>query len=532
MEVAVIGSGVAGFAAADALARRGLRPLVLDVGETLDSERLSIVKKLQKSRLEGLDPEDRALIGENSTLYEGVLPKKLHFGSDYIYASDREFARTASKQGGRVAFPTFARGGFSNIWGAAALPTDACDMADWPIARSALDPYYGMVAELMPMLDGGGTLASAFPLYHRASGQLDAGPQGRALLEDLEAARDKLTACSTLYGHARLCIHTENQPHSEGKGCVNCGECFIGCARGSIFSTIPLLSSWQSQRRIEYRSRLHVEEINQTEGRATVRAFDLATRRRIELEFDAVFLAAGPLNTTRILLRSAGLYDRPVRLKESQKFAIPLLRARSRPSAIEVPSVTLASAFIETKTAALSDHWIHLQVVPMNDMIARAVKLPIRGFGGSLMRPVLRRTMIAWCGMHSDHSSWVETTLRRRDDTELLELDHGHEPKAVQAARVVARDLFRKGMMFKTLFVPNVIRISNPGSGTHCGGSFPMRKSPRSPMETDALGRPFGWSNVFVVDAAAHPSIPGTTLAMSVMANAMRIASLAPIGSP
>jgi len=32
MEIAVIGSGVAGFAAADALARRGLRPMVLDVG--------------------------------------------------------------------------------------------------------------------------------------------------------------------------------------------------------------------------------------------------------------------------------------------------------------------------------------------------------------------------------------------------------------------------------------------------------------------------------------------------------------------
>ncbi len=530
MEVAVIGSGISGFAAADALARRGLRPVVLDVGEELDPRRAAIVHKLRQVRLDRLDPGDRGLVAENSTIDAGVLPKKLHFGSEYIYAENRDFAETRSRQGGRVAFPTFARGGFSNIWGAAALPTAACDMIDWPIARADLDPFYRSVGAILPMLDGGGTLSSAFPIYQAATGTVDPGPQGQALIDDLEAARDRLTARNTLYGHARLCIHTANQPYSEGKECISCGECFVGCAQGAIFSTEPLMSAWQRQGRISYRAGLHVEQIKQMEGRAVVCAMNIASKERIELQFDAVFLAAGPLNTTRILLRSASLFDKAIRLKESQKFAIPLLRAKSRPSAIEVPSVTLASAFIETKTESLSDHWIHVQIVPMNDMIATATKLPLEGLGGLLTRPILRRTMIAWCGMHSDHSSWVETTLRRGNDGDVLELDHGHEPAALNAARTVAYDLFKKGLAFKTLFVPNIIRVSNPGSGTHCGGSFPMRQSPKDQCDTDVLGRPFGWSNVHVVDAAALPSIPGTTLALPVMANAQRIATLAPIG--
>src|SRR5579885_783238 len=242
----------------------------------LDPPRQAVVKKLKETRLEALDPHDRALVSENNTMDAGVLPKKLHFGSDYIYASNRDFAQTISRQGGRVAFPTFARGGFSNIWGAAALPTDACDMTDWPFARSDLDIYYRRVADLVPMLDGAGTLSSAFPLYHEAAGSVDPGPQGRALLADLEAAKDRLSARDTIYGHARLCVHTANQPYSKDRDCVSCGECFV------------------------------------------VWATDLASRARVQLPFDAVFLAAGPINTTRILLRSASLYDRPIRFKESQ----------------------------------------------------------------------------------------------------------------------------------------------------------------------------------------------------------------------
>ena len=37
-------------------------------------------------------------------------------------------------------YPTFAKGGFSNIWGAAVLPTDACDMADWPFLAPRWSP--------------------------------------------------------------------------------------------------------------------------------------------------------------------------------------------------------------------------------------------------------------------------------------------------------------------------------------------------------------------------------------------------------
>jgi choline dehydrogenase-like flavoprotein len=95
----------------------------------------------------------------------------------------------------------------------------------------------------------------------------------------------------------------------------------------------------------------------------------------------------------------------------------------------------------------------------------------------------------------------------------------------------MAKRMFKEGLKFKTAFAYPLIQFSEPGSGTHCGGSFPMRATPRDEFDTDTLGRPFGWKRTYVLDASILPSIPGTTLAYPVMANAYRIATQAPLAS-
>ena len=66
------------------------------------------------------------------------------------------------------------------------------------------------------------------------------------------------------------------------------------------------------------------------------------------------------------------------------------------------------------------------------------------------------------------------------------------------------------------------LRTGEPGRGFHTGGTFPMRLNPGS-FEVDLLGRPSGFSNVHLVDSSVFPSLPATTITLSVMANAHRI---------
>jgi len=535
MDVAVIGSGVTGVFTAHALARRGLKVTILDVGERLDAPRQAAVAQLRELDPTAWPREQRTLISTNATIGGDELPKKMHFGSDYIYAAERPFGRVETKPAGRAPVPTFARGGFSNIWGAAVLPPDACDMADWPLARSELEPYFRKVAALLPLCGGGGTIERSFPTYNGSLGQLDPGPQGVSLLKDLERAEKQLTADDVLYGGARLAIHTAAGEDSV-LPCNGCGQCFTGCVRGAIFSTLPMLEGMQRRGEVIYRDGLFVSSVKEDAGAARIEVTDLhqvANEPTRELTFAAAFIAAGPLNTTAILLRSGGYYDRPIMFKESQKFVVPALRFHAAPTAIEVPSVTLASAFIEAKAPELSDHWIHVQMIPMNDLTSTGSRLPglNSAWGRRLWAPVLRRVMLGWFGMHSDHSSSLEMRLlRAAGQSDVLSITLNVSQNARREARTAARRVAKLLRNAGVYFQPRMIRFSNPGSGTHCGSSFPMRVRPSQLFDSDGLGRPFGWRRIHAVDASVLPSIPGTTLAFPVMANAYRIAEQADLG--
>jgi hypothetical protein len=529
MKVAVIGSSVAGLCAARALVARGLSVTILDVGETLDAERRAVVTRLKHRVFVDYSKADINVIRTDAVIEAGGLPEKLHFGSDYIYATDRSFALTSAS---KAPYPTFAKGGFSNIWGAAILPTDACDMADWPVSRQEMDPYYRKAAELLPMTGGSGTLSRSFPSYKSALGMIDPGPQAGLLLSDLGRAEPALLKEGTLYGRARLAVHTE-PADIDVLPCNGCGECSIGCVRGAIFSTVPSLDQMIWRKEIDYRDGTFVERLLDCGGHVTIEGIDLKSNSQFQFVFDAVFIAAGPINTTRLLMRSREIYDRPVRLKVSQKFVLPILRRRSALTTSEQPSITLAGIFLESKISALSDHWLHAQIVSMNRTISDNSPLPLadKAIGRKLWSPLLRRVMAAWCGMHSNHSSHLELTLRHGGGSQpdRLTIESRVSDQAHAAAHLAAKELFRRGRLFDTLFCYWMIRFSYPGRATHCGSSFPMTHVPSGEFASDRFGRPFNWFRTFAVDSSVLPSIPGTTTAFPVMANAFRIGHEAPI---
>ena len=146
-EFIVVGSGAAGVAAALELVRRGVRPLLLDVGHTNQAALPPVHGNLYdyRRRRDSFDlhigPD---LGGLASALRAEPGVAKLNAPNMAFVTSDAE--RLAPlEQTHFQAVQSFAAGGLGNAWGAGLYRWVDSDLADFPVALAQLQPYFDLL---------------------------------------------------------------------------------------------------------------------------------------------------------------------------------------------------------------------------------------------------------------------------------------------------------------------------------------------------------------------------------------------------
>jgi len=522
----VIGSGPAGMAAVHALLAKGCQVTLLDAGLQLDADRRRLVESLGHSGPEHWDARIVDQLKGDAKPTSTGLPEKQLFGSDYPYrGTDETLGLTREGTGLR---PSFAQGGLSTVWGAAMLPTLAQDLDGWPIAARELDAHYEAAVRLTGLagtLDG---LADLFPLYTRQPGDLKPSRQAAALLDRLDRHQARLRADGIHHGRSRMAIRAPT-PDS-GDGCVYCGFCMYGCPYGHIYNSATHLTLLRNHDGFHYTPDTIVTRVQETRGRVRITGHHRVTRQPLVFDATRVFLAAGVIPTTNILLRSLEAYDHPVPILDSQYFLLPALLRKHVGDVRSERLHALSQVFLELLNPSVSPHAVHMQIYSYNDLIGQV----IRGKFGPLARPLELlikemegRLMLIQGFIHSRHSSRILATLSR--DTaaggkERFVLRPDLNPEGRRVAGRVVRKLWKHSRRLGLLPLSPVLHVAQPGRSFHSGGSFPMSNRPVG-FQTDRLGRPAGFERVHAVDATVFPSVAGTTITLTVMANSHRIAS-------
>ncbi len=520
--IVVIGSGPAGVAAARALADAGRRVTLVDAGVRLEPEREALVQRLRGSAPDTWRAEVLTELRRQRPVELGGVPLKYAFGSDFPYQDVERFLPFENR--GSATRSTLARGGFSTVWGAAVLPYLEEDLRDWPISRTDLEPHYRAVTGIMPIAGRDDDLSADFPLYTEGD-PLRASAQGRALLDDLEAARERLHRGGFSFGAARLGARAS--AGAAGPGCVYCGLCMSGCPYGLIYDSSATLEELVTEGAVAYRGGIVVERLEETGRGVTIRGSTREGEEPVRIEADRVYVACGVVATTRLLLVSLDALDRPVEMKDSQYFLLPWLRWRGVASPGREALHTMSQAFVELRDAAVAERNVHLQVYGYSDLFAALFDRllgPLARPAAPLVDRLRARLLVVQGYLHSDESPSIRMTLRPAPGRPVMELEEIPNPATRPILRRVVRRVLRHSLDFRALPLWPALQIAPAGRGFHSGGSFPMREQPGE-LECDVLGRPTGFSRVHVVDATTFPTIPATTITLSVMANAHRIAA-------
>ena len=232
-----------------------------------------------------------------------------------------------------------------------------------------------------------------------------------------------------------------------------------GCPYGYIYNSSDTLKQLQDEARFSYQPGVIVQAVLETPQGVRISGCDRLNRQPLSWECERVFLAAGAIPTTRILLRSLEAYDKTVWLKDSQYFLIPLMLLKRPPAVQKEWLHTLSQVFLEIFDAAGNDRTAHVQVYSNNDLINEAVEKVfgfLRGPLEPLMRRLQDRLLVGQGFLHSDLSSQISVRLKNENSTDSGRLELEAELNPVAKAEV-------RRIVFKLLKHSRRLRAIPPG---------------------------------------------------------------------
>lgn len=516
--IIVIGSGPAGVSVSKALLKRGFKVTMLDVGREIDKE---VEQKVSKYRSkEMLSKADFDLLSRDSDVnLSGVEEKKL-FGSSYANRLSRHFS---VKKNNTLIYLSFAKGGLSNLWGRLMMPLCQDDYKDWPLPPGALDKYYSQVLKYVPLAGRQDRLEQLLPLYTPFPGPMELSKQATLLDERMSACSKYLEDRGFFFGQSRLAASFDGS-FGHSKKCRRCGLCLYGCVYDDLYSSAWTVNELSMDDNFTYLNGYIVDFVENNKNYLTIHSLKDEDGSTKIFKADKVFLAAGSIASTRIILQSKKIYNKPVNLQVSDFYLMPSFTFFSGQKVIEENLNTCCQYFIQVKDRNIDSRLINLQVYTYTDHYLKAFK-KASGFLFPIFKHFIRwfldRFVVVFCYLHSENSARINLTL---NDDGILDVTGEKNPQSRKIFNRLKRKLWKSSIKTGLFPLPFFGGEQKIGNSVHYGGSLPMSLKPEN-FSTDIFGAVEDFKNLHVVDAAIFPSIPATSPTFVIMANAYRIGS-------
>jgi choline dehydrogenase-like flavoprotein len=217
-----------------------------------------------------------------------------------------------------------------------------------------------------------------------------------------------------------------------------------------------------------------------------------------------------------------------VPVRESPQFQLPFLSARPVADPRGAPDFTLNQFNMVIRHEPTDRDVSQLHFYTYNPAFEDALPKPLRSAGGApLRKQLLQRVCVALGYLPSWAAPEFAMSVRPPADEGslpelVLEATDAGSPFKNPMLRQVARRVTAAAPLLDLWPVLPALRMSAGGKSYHWGGVFPHGES-GSRLSSDPLGRVAPWRRIHLVDSAVLPTVPATTFALTVMANAHRI---------
>lgn len=493
---------------------------MIDAGERLNPNKEAL--QFQVSKLDSIDLKNSLVRDLYSIDESSIQPHpsdKLLFGSSFFY--NTECIDEGKLNGDCLAYPSFAYGGYSNVWGGATLPYTADDLVGWPLKLEDLEKYYKAVLEFMPLSSQIDSLSSQFPLYTSNFREFKSSQQAQNILRTMRSNQKYLNEIGIYFGKSRLAVRPD-MPKNE---CIYCGQCLSGCPRNLIYNSKDTVEVLKKNPLFTYLGGVHLKNYEETGDYIRLFTINTTTSRKEIIHAKKIFIGCGVISTAKIVFRSRAPFKKIITIKDSQHFMFPGMAHYSEDQRTRNQLHTLSQIFLELDALKPDKKRSHVQIYTYNNLYSTYIERkigPIFNITEKYIGNFLKKLVVLQGFLHSDFSGEIQIGLSNNGKIALKSIAN---PVTMKMVLENMRHLFKnRAKIGLTPLYQIMSRIGSPGAGSHFGGTFPM-SSLDEEYTTDILGRLSGSKNVHIIDASIFPSIPAGPITFTVMANAYRIAT-------
>jgi choline dehydrogenase-like flavoprotein len=425
-----------------------------------------------------------------------------------------------------AAMQSFVAGGLGAAWGASVMPWTDEDLHDWPIRRADLQPHYEAVAQEIGVCGPERDDLSEWlgpPVPQLPPTRPDSN--GQYLLRRAKALRLNFHKAGLRVGQPRLAVCTREH---DGRGPMRYRDLeFWSDADRAVYRPQFTLETLRALQNVEVIDGLLVQHIAGNDDCRFVQCIAISDKTETEIRARRVILAAGTLNTTRIALRSLGVYGIEVPLLSNPYTYYPCLLwrrlgASTRDRRHSLTQVTMLFDPDGTRRSLVQPQVYSYRSLMLHRLVKEA---PLPHRDAVRVMQLLGEYFIIMGVFHPDGPAPAKNMRLLRGDGpahDVFDIQYAPTHEELEARADVERRLVRLVRKLGTWPIKRI--LPGEGSSIHYAGSLPMSESDK-PMTTTTEGELRALRGVYIADGAAFPTLPAKGLTFTLMANARRVAT-------
>lgn len=519
----IIGSGLSAVSAA--LKLRPMKILMLDVGLSPPPPNFSS-RNIYVMRREGNDLFN-GLIGASYEAFQGldgnyISPKLKGPQMRYFWECPQGVSQNNLLH--FDATTSYARGGLANAWGAGVMRYTSRELERFPIFVEELNPYYDELTSHLGISGEADDLASFFGSSCNLLSPLSLSPLASSFLKKYKQKRSKN---NIFVGRTRLAVLSQDY---RGRPAYKpLLQDFFQGYNHSIYNPFFTVEELCSECSIDYRPGFFATRFIEQSNVVTVVAKNLSNNCEELFQAKQLFIGAGAINTSKIVLQSFNDYETKLPLLDNPVAFIPFLDISKIGKAFPenvFPGAELIVVHNDKTYSEPVQASVYGLYGPMRSDLIAELPLSLRGNISAI------KYLGAALGMlqvfFPDKASPSNYLQLQKDGS--LTICHAVEDKKKYLDRSSQYSIypFLKLLQGMNYFASSYLcKFPIAGSSIHYAGSLPMKKDAQSLYETDSNGRLAQTNAVYIIDAANFPYLPSKNHSFTMMANAMRIAERA-----